>query len=499
MICIRSVREEYRNDLTEVVRLFYPADRVFFSDASYPGDDSGDGEELIHIEMGLHASDGILSAEALSGRSRGFCSSAEFSSYSRPGDAIACRRMEKWTLKCALYRLLSEMNGVRMPWGALTGIRPTKLCRDLIEICGPETANAVFSDTFGVSDEKRALASRICEVQRPILASTRSDEIDLYFHIPYCKSRCLYCSFGTELVAGAGTLRSYSRVLKEEIRRSAAIVRGNGCRIRCSYFGGGTPSILPPEILDDLLNCILEEYGTLGYECTFEAGRPDTIDAEKLAVLKRYGIQRISVNPQSMHDETMHRIGRGHTAGSVSRAFWLARNMGFARINMDLIMGLPGETFEDMRESIDAVLSLSPENITIHTLALKRSSRLKRLLADYSMSSAQDVENAVRYGYRTLSDAGYRPYYMYRQKYMQGNLENVGYAKAGSESMYNVDIMEETVGIMAHGAGSISKAVSSGRDRIERIAAPKDTAVYSARLDQLIRMKEDLFRTGPLG
>ena len=499
MICIRSVKEEYRNDLTEVVRLFYPTDLVVFFDTALPEDLRTNGEDCIRIEIALRGSDGNVVAEAVCGGSHGRCSSEDFSPYSMPDDAIARRRMEKWALKCALYRLLSEMNGIRMPWGALTGIRPTKLCRDLINDCGSDKANAVFSKAFGVSDEKRALVSHICEVQRPILNSTRPDEIDLYFHIPYCKSRCLYCSFGTELVSGAETLRSYARVLKEEIRRSAAIVRDNRYRIRCSYFGGGTPSIFPPEILEELFECILKEYGTLGSECTFEAGRPDTIDAEKLAVLKRYGVDRISVNPQSMHDDTMRRIGRGHTVVSVPRTFRLARNLGFSRINMDLIMGLPGETFEDMHESIDAVLSLSPENITIHTLALKRSSRLKRLLTDYTMASAQDVEEAVRYGYHTLSNAGYRPYYMYRQKYMQGNLENVGYAKTGSESLYNVDIMEETVGIMAHGAGSISKAVSPEGDRIERIAAPKDVSVYASKLDRLIRMKADLFRTVSIG
>ena len=496
MIIVHTSSVLFLNDLSEVIRLFYPSEEIVFpaepsvETATYA---QYEDNAPIRIALSVFMTDGCIRAEAHSGPFRAFCSSEEFGTYAQIDKSVSFRRMEKWTSKCSLYRLLSEMNGIRMPWGALTGIRPSKLFRDLAEKCGEEKALEIFSDAFGVSEEKRSLASRICAVQKPFISATKEKEIDLYFHVPFCRSRCLYCSFGTELVSGKDTLREYTDAIKRDIRRSAAVVRENGYKIRCTYFGGGTPSILPPELLDDLLTCILSEYGTLGAECTFEAGRPDTIDAEKLAVLKSYGVGRISINPQSMHVETLERIGRRHTVDSLINVFRLARSMGFSWINMDLIMGLPGESFSDMKESIDSVLSLSPENITIHTLAIKRTSMLKHLQGHYSMASAPEVEKAVRYGYLSMIRNGFEPYYMYRQKYMQGNLENVGYAKPGKTSLYNIDIMEETVGIMAHGAGSISKAVAFDRSRIERVAAPKDPFVYVSKMDRLISEKRDLF------
>lgn len=407
-------------------------------------------------------------------------------------DSLDQKRQEKRALKRAVYALMQRIHPTEMPWGSLTGIRPTKLLRELCERVGEQEAVRQFSEVFSVRVDKLRLAATINAVQKPILSSVQLNDVDVYVGIPYCKTRCLYCSFGAEL-ANKNAVEEYLPFLYRDIENGARLVRDGGYRVRAVYVGGGTPTVLSAKQLDELFARFEAAYGGYGTECTVEAGRPDTITREKLEVMKTHGVERISINPQTMSDETLRRIGRTHTAQEIVDAFALARSMGFSSINMDLIAGLPGETVADMERTLFAVKELRPDNLTVHTLAIKRSSRLKERLEQYPLPSRKDVETMIDMGFQAAKEIGLWPYYMYRQKYQNGNLENVGYAADGKLCVYNVDMMEETTSILAHGAGAMTKRVFSGQNRVERIPNPKDVLTYGAKLDLLDRQKRALF------
>jgi len=409
--------------------------------------------------------------------------------------ALEKKKLEKRALKLACYHLLKRMYpGVATPWGSLTGIRPTKLFRELSQERGEQTARKQFIDLFDVSQDKTDLAARICAVQEPFIRSVQPNEIDVYVGIPFCRTKCLYCSFPSEVLGKQDRLTHYLSVLKRDIAAGAALVREHGLSVRSFYMGGGTPTVLSASQMDELLSFLHEQYGSLGIEATVEAGRPDTIDREKLLVLKRYGIDRISINPQTMNDETLKRVGRSHTQEDIVRVFDLAREIGFASINMDLIAGLPGETADDMQRSCDAIANLlRPDDLTVHSLAIKRSSLLKKELDEHALATAAQAEEMTRIGAICADQMGMNPYYMYRQKYMSGNLENVGYALPGKECVYNIDMMEETASILSHGAGTMTKRVFLGENRIERLPSPKDVPTYLNKLDKLIEDKAAFF------
>ena len=407
-------------------------------------------------------------------------------------DPLDRKRQEKRAEKRAVYALMQEIRPMEMPWGSLTGIRPTKLLRELCERVGDEEAVRQFRDVFSVRLDKLRLAATINAVQKPVIESVQPNEIDIYVGIPYCKTRCLYCSFGAE-IAKKNAIAEYLPFLFKDIENGARLVRDGGYRVRASYLGGGTPTVLSAEELDALLSHFEACYGGFGAECTVEAGRPDTITKEKLQVLRDHGVERISINPQTMSDETLRRIGRAHTAAEIKEAFALARSMGFSSINMDLIAGLPGETVADFERTLREIKAMRPDNLTVHTLAIKRSSRLKDQLDKYPLPPREDVETMIDMGFSAAKEIGLWPYYMYRQKYQNGNLENVGYAANGKLCVYNVDMMEETTSILAHGAGAMTKRVFGSENRVERIPNPKDVPTYGAKLDILDAAKRKLF------
>lgn len=407
-------------------------------------------------------------------------------------DPLDRKRQEKRAEKRAVYALMQEIRPMEMPWGSLTGIRPTKLLRELCERVGDEEAVRQFRDVFSVRLDKLRLAATINAVQKPVIESVQPNEIDIYVGIPYCKTRCLYCSFGAE-IAKKNAIAEYLPFLFKDIENGARLVRDGGYRVRASYLGGGTPTVLSAEELDALLSHFEACYGGFGAECTVEAGRPDTITKEKLQVLRDHGVERISINPQTMSDETLRRIGRAHTAAEIKEAFALARSMGFSSINMDLIAGLPGETVTDFERTLREIKAMRPDNLTVHTLAIKRSSRLKDQLDKYPLPPREDVETMIDMGFSAAKEIGLWPYYMYRQKYQNGNLENAGYAANGKLCVYNVDMMEETTSILAHGAGAMTKRVFGSENRVERIPNPKDVPTYGAKLDILDAAKRKLF------
>ena len=490
MIAISTNRTEYRNDIAEEIRLFLGLSEIVLLEEIDPA-----SAELIFdlqlVQSGYHYT-AFAKVNGLEQRE-------EFS-LSEDASSLEKKKLEKRALKLACYHLLKRLYPeVATPWGSLTGIRPTKLFREISQQGGEQTAREQtareqFLDVFDVSQEKTNLCARICAVQEPFIRSVGANEIDVYAGIPFCKTKCLYCSFPSEVLGKQDRLTQYLSLLKRDISAGAQLAKNQGLTVRSFYMGGGTPTVLSADQLNELLSFLLEQYGSFGVEATVEAGRPDTIDREKLLVLKRHGIGRISINPQTMNDETLRRVGRSHTREDIVRTYELAREIGFDSINMDLIAGLPGETAADMQRSCDAILRLSPDNLTVHSLAIKRSSTLKKELEEHTLASSAQAEEMTQIGAQCAENMGMNPYYMYRQKYMSGNLENVGYALAGKECVYNIDMMEETASILSHGAGTMTKRVFPGQNRIERLPSPKDVPTYLAKLDRLLADKAAFFR-----
>lgn len=384
-------------------------------------------------------------------------------------------RYEKRYAKLSLYNALSDYLGVSLPWGALTGIRPVKFAYNE----GDEWQK-VMRDEMHVSEKKLDIVSRIIDSQKDVYDKTEGN-CDLFISVPFCPSRCSYCSFVSNEIGKEKRLEEYVSALCKEIRAALPLIK----HLRSVYIGGGTPVSLPL----DLLERILQAVGDVNCEYTVEAGRPDCIDDATLTLLKKYGVTRVCVNPQSFSDKTLALIGRKHSAKDVIDKFALAKEYGFI-VNTDLIAGLTGETFEDFKHSIDIAVGLSPENITVHTLSLKKGSKLKENCGRLNVS---DIEKMVDYAAETLISHGYAPYYTYRQKYMAGNLENTGYTKNGFACVYNVDVMEEIADNLACGANGVSKKLFDGGERIERYGAPKDIKTYIDKIDEIISRKNKLF------
>ncbi len=402
---------------------------------------------------------------------------------------LAEKRQLKRAAKTGCFLLMREITGATPPWGSLTGIRPTRLMYELREqgVTG-EAARRAMRETFFVSPAKAQLLSDILAMQQGLI-DTPDTEYDLYIGIPFCTTRCAYCSFASGELGRGQLVEPYLAALKREMALDAALMDELGLRLRAAYMGGGTPTALTALQLDGLL----KEANRLfpgAREWTVEAGRPDTIDRDKLQALLDNGVQRISVNPQTFSDETLRVIGRAHTAAQTVEAYALARSMGFGHINMDLIAALPGEGEADFLRSLNRTIGLAPESVTVHTLAIKRSSRLHE--QGYVQADADAAARMVDDARRALGEAGYAPYYLYRQKYMAGNLENVGYARPGYACLYNIDNMEETTRILAQGAGAITKWLFPRERRIERAPNVRNIGQYIERVEEMAARKRSL-------
>ena len=383
------------------------------------------------------------------------------------------------------------------PWGILNGIRPVKIAYKLIK-SGKNPAETVeyFMNEYGASREKAELAVRVAKVEMPIIDSMDEKGVSIYIGIPFCPTRCLYCSFVSNSVAsGAKYIPEYLECLKREITYTADIIKQNKNIVESVYIGGGTPTTLSAEQLKFSFDGIFTEFDlSRNKEFTVEAGRPDTITEEKLKAIKDFGIDRISINPQSMNDETLKIIGRNHTPNDIRRAYFMARECGIDCINMDIIAGLPGETVDMFKYTVEEVEKLNPENTTVHTMSIKRSSKLNETLGDYELTDDYKVAEMVDFSMKTITANGKNPYYLYRQKNMLGNLENVGYAKPGFESLYNIYIMEEVQTIISLGCGGVTKTVDRATDHIERIFNVKEPKDYIERIDEMLHRKDVLLR-----
>lgn len=395
-----------------------------------------------------------------------------------------------------LYKLLCDFTGLTQPWGILTGVRPVKLLRRLAEESSEEQAVKKFEKDFFVSNEKIALSRETEHNERKILELSKPESFSLYVGIPFCPSRCSYCSFVMASIERAEKLiEPYTKLLCEEIKQTAEIANKLGLRLETVYFGGGTPTTLSAEQLDTVLRTVNKSFDmSTCREFTVEAGRPDTIDIAKLLALKENKVDRISINPQTVNDEVLKTIGRKHTAQQFFEAFELARKCGFDNINTDLIAGLPTDTPESFKNSLDSIVRLKAECITVHTLCMKRASRLTTEGVTLDLQQARDAREMLAYTQNILGQNEYIPYYMYRQSRMVGNLENVGWSKKGFESLYNVYVMDETHTILACGSGGVTKLKRNNPDYLERIFNFKYPYEYIDRFDELIQRKSGIMQ-----
>ncbi len=411
------------------------------------------------------------------------------------------RKDDKYSSICctrAFVDCAEKIRHIDLPWGVMCGVRPAKAVTSFVEEgMSYSEAKKHINEVYNVKREKCALASTVAKNEREILNSIGENSVSIYIGIPFCPTRCLYCSFvSTDISITGKYIDEYLTLLLEEIDAVAKILKNTGKIAENIYIGGGTPTTLNEIQLEKLLKKINESFDfSFVKEFTLEAGRPDTIDKNKLLAAKKYNVNRISINPQTTNDETLKRIGRRHSKEEFFKSFSLARKVGFDVINTDLIAGLPDESFSDFKKSVDDLVSLNPENITIHSMAIKRAADLKNKIS--GLTDAQIMNEMLSYAQKTLTDNAYTPYYMYRQKNISGNLENVGYAKNGTFSFYNVNIMEEAQTIIALGGGGSSKIVSDSG--IERIVNFKDPIEYIKNFKEILERKykiEKLLKEG---
>ncbi|MBR5157280.1 MAG: coproporphyrinogen dehydrogenase HemZ [Clostridia bacterium] len=385
-------------------------------------------------------------------------------------------------------------DNISLPWGSLSGIRPVKRVVQMKEKgMTDDEITKVLTEQFSVSQEKINLAIDIADREIKVFPKPPQNSCSLYLDIPFCPSKCIYCSFAS---MGVDQMKHfvepYLEAMFTEIDETAKIVRDLGFKVDTVYIGGGTPTTLSAEDLDRLLYKISQKFDLKNLkEFTVEAGRPDTITASKLLAMRRNGVDRISVNPQSMNEKTLKIIGRKHSPEQIERAMELVRKHDFCAVNMDVIAGLPEETTEEFSDSLIKVAAFEPENITVHTMCIKRAARLTTEEQDLELSEDMAVQNMVRFAHRLLKEKDYHPYYLYRQKKTLGNQENTGFCREGYEGHYNVYMMEELQTVISMGVGGVTKLVKG--DRIERIFNIKDVREYIKRLDELVNRKQFLY------
>lgn len=459
-------------EMERLARVFLPEERITLRDAAQQPEDK---------DCVIRCESGVIYARLVFGQKEYL--------YEKQVDPSLEGKDFDLAVARAMYETMCEACGYTPPWGMLTGVRPVKLLRRLAD--SGEDVRARFIDDFAVSEEKYALCRETEQNERPLLELSRPDSFSLYISIPFCPTRCSYCSFVSQSVEMARKLiPDYVDRLCEEIRLTAQMIKSLGLRLETVYMGGGTPTTLSAQQLHRVLDTVNKEFDiSCIREYTVEAGRPDTITAEKLAAIKECGVDRISINPQTMSDEVLAAIGRKHSAAQVLEAMDMARSVGFDVINMDLIAGLPGDTPESFEKTLDTVLAMQPENVTLHTLAMKRASYLTQ---SGVMPSGEQTVRMLSYADKTLHAHGQIPYYLYRQTKMLGNMENVGWSEPGCEGLYNIYIMDETHTIVGLGAGGVTKLKQPGGEYIERIYNYKFPYEYIGRFDELIARKSGI-------
>lgn len=480
MLAVKSNRELYEYDIHSLVKAFYPAEAV---KVLTPGTKTETAEQYrMDVKIWITFCPDKIQLRI-----------AE-SEYVLHVSKQEEKKEYKDAFKRFLYTSLSSYTGKTLPWGNLTGIRPTKIAMGMLEEGKTDDEiRAYLKDRHFVSEQKTTLSLEIAKREQRILSKVHYENgYSLYIGIPFCPTTCLYCSFTSyPICAYKEQTERYVDCLIREMEFTAQAFRDKV--LDSVYIGGGTPTTLEAEQLDRLITALKERFDFCTVqEFTVEAGRADSITEEKLKVLYRHGVDRISINPQTMNQETLQVIGRQHTVEQVKEAFAMARAIGFDNINMDLILGLPGEQKEQVQTTIAEVTALKPDSLTVHSLAVKRASKLNQWIEKNGIELLKNTEETMEIAAKGAKSMGMVPYYLYRQKNMSGNFENVGYAKEGREGLYNILIMEEKQTIVALGAGSITKLVFPD-GRIERTDNVKDVGIYMDRIHEMMERKEKLF------
>jgi len=406
----------------------------------------------------------------------------EIATHSITLDKLPLYLSPRRVLMLTLYHALQTAVGAYTPWGALTGIRPSKMAREWINngFSYEKVVNTLI-DPFCCTPEKAKLALDVAlaeiELTERIYSNTPPTPIGIYVSIPFCPTRCVYCSFNmSQKLASEDFQSQYISAMIQECKTQAKRLNEMGGRVSSYYIGGGTPTVLSEYLLEKLLDTVTSTFGQSNIELSVEAGRSDTLTPAKLKILRKYSVNRIAVNPQTLNDKTLSIIGRNHTAADFFYAFNLTRDAGFECINTDLIAGLPGETIDDMRRTMEGIATLAPENITVHTLAIKRASALNESQADFTLPNSKTIEAMLNIASTACTNTGLYPYYLYRQKNMVGMFENVGYSKPNHECLYNIGMMAETQTILGIGASAVSKFVNG--DKISREFNTKNPEIY---------------------
>lgn len=483
MIYINFQNESYRYDLRELVATFYPQETIQMKDQRELMDH---GELEIAIE---HRSLQFARIKIFKGQEA--LLSHEFH-YTSDEYSKVVPNYDKQILKRELYCVLSRFTRKELPWGILTGIRPSKVVRNYIELgLSSDEIEKILRMIYKFHTDKIKLILQVCNIQEKIIYPLDDDKYSLYINIPFCPTVCDYCSFPTLVYnSKLQTADKYVEVLIEELHLIADLMQNK--RLRSIYVGGGTPTVLSERQLETVLSSIIKFF-KLDYleEFTVEAGRPDTIHTGKLDVLKKFGVDRISINPQTFNQQTLYRIKRNHTIENVIETFDLVKSYNFKTINMDIILGLPGETFKDIDNTLTQITKLRPENLTVHTLSIKNGSKFKENL-NLSYEEYSDlIEKAVEYTYQYAQSQNLLPYYLYRQKHMLGNQENIGYCLDGHECIYNISMMEETETIIAAGMSAVSKVYYSKNNRFVRIPNYRNMREYIEQKDIIFKRKRD--------
>lgn len=485
MIVVRCNEDNYTYDLHSLVKAFYPSEdvKVFKDGDKDLNSDNGLPEiEVLYGQNDLRIC--VRVADDATKEQETYIDDIDYSD----------RPEYKNHLKRTLYRVLSELTGKTLPWGTLTGIRPTKIAMSMLEDgASDEQIVSTMKDTYLCSEQKSKLSADIAHYEHQILEPIDYDNgFSLYIGVPFCPSTCLYCSFTSYPIARyRNIVDEYISAVKKEIDYVAAELSHK--TLDTVYIGGGTPTTLEASQLKELIDYAKAKLDwSQVKEFTVEAGRADSITREKLETLLECGVTRISVNPQTMNEETLRIIGRKATAAETVECYKLAREVGFNNINMDLIVGLPDEKIDDVRYTLEKVKELAPDSLTVHSLAIKRASRLAQVVDEMGYETISNSDDIMTLTEETARAMGMKPYYLYRQKNMSGNFENVGYSVEGKAGIYNILIMEEVQSIVALGAGTVTKRVY-GDGRIERCDNVKDVGLYIEKIDEMIERKRELF------
>ncbi|MDD4503325.1 MAG: coproporphyrinogen dehydrogenase HemZ [Clostridiaceae bacterium] len=491
MIEIRLINHDYYNEIADIVRMYFGKCEIARSERALADSQSFLPDNTVLITSSLEIAD------------KSFICTSKYKEQQKQETVVmessiglTDEKALKHLVKKSMYKLLNVVFERGYPWGMLTGIRPVKLVHELMNkmVSVPDIPDMLVKE-YLISEDRAQLAVEIASIERPFVYPYNDKEISIYIGIPFCPSRCNYCSFTSNSISTCHEyVEPYLENLMKEIRKVSEYLNNKGFHVQTIYIGGGTPTAISAKQLEKLMNCINQSIGRQAAEFTCEAGRPDSITQEKLQVLYENNVSRISINPQTMNDATLKCIGRAHNTQQVVESFRLARNTGFDNINMDLILGLPGETMVQLVHTLDEIKKLGPESVTVHTLALKRASVYNERLMTDTLFNDENVSQMMEYTKGFLRDMGMHPYYLYRQKHMLQNLENIGFSQKGFECIYNMQIIEEKQTIVAFGADAVTKIVINSENRIERQHNIKDLKLYIENTEAMINKKLNILK-----